>query len=542
MKSNKWKLEEMVLTTKEVVKNPFWDVKVRAKFVHEDLEIKQEISGFYDGINESGEHVWKVRWTAGEEGVWRCEITSNPKLQGLNESFIIEVEPAQLNKKGFLRAHAKEPWGFVFDNEEPFFLFGDTIYNLFGAHYSGVNVEKILKHRRSQGINYIRARMQVSSYHPDVVNQWQIKDCWPWGGSSQWPDFTRLKLDYFKAVDEVVSIMNDLGMGLELIFEAWMLEFPFNDRGKFLPEHEELWFEYIIARYAAFQSVYIWNPSNEYEFYPGEVMYHPEADRWIKRLAGIIKTNDPFKHPVGVHNYAQHIPLCKRIGDIEDIDAYLVQSNWGLELGEHDGDLSLCKWLEKQVHYHSPNKDKAVLCSEFGYERVEGCYTTGAFERMDHHHTRRGQYRAGFSGYPVVHGFNNTWGAHMRVDVDAKGAEYLLPYYKFMTEDINFFEMRPASEVFVNVSGSEEAGTLPLCLAKDDKSVIAIYFPASGHCTLQLKERASYEYYWFNPRSGSKTEVKECNSNYLSTEYIEKMDKGDGLLGNDWVIVLLIKE
>lgn len=538
MKVKKWELLELCIVTTQYIKNPFWDIKVKANFTQEALDIKQEVLGFYDGLNENKEHVWKIRWTPCCEGNWFCSISSEPMIDSLSSLIKIEVEKNDDGKKGFLRAYPKVPWGFKFDNGDPYFLFGDTIYNLFGAKYNGVDVEQILRHRKAQGINHIRARAQVSFYHPGVRNQWQTRDCWPWAGSAQWPDFTRLNIEYFNAIDQVLFLMENLDMGLEMIFEAWMLEFPFNNRHVFLPEHEEFWFEYIIARYSAFPAIRIWTPANEYEFYPGEVKYHIEADRWLKKLARYIRKMDQFKHPIGAHNWVQNIPLHERLKDCEEIDVYLVQSNWGKEMDEHTEDLSLCKYIEEQLRFHSPYRDKAVICSEFGYERVDGCYTAGGHERMDHNHTRRGQWRTGFSGYTIIHGFNNTWGAHLRIDIDAKGASYLLPYYQFMTEEIQFSEMKPSPELFFKQSGDYNEGTQPLCLADVSKNVVSVYFPTRGECTLRLENIDMYRYYWVDPRTGRKSSAKTSEATNFSTVHIEGIGASDENIGNDWVLVL----
>jgi hypothetical protein len=529
------RIVEIQLTTGVEIKNPFWNIEVKAVFIHGIENIEQNIYGFYDGRDENGEHVWKVRWMPTLQGEWTCKISSFPSIEGLKREFTIQVDKEEVDRKGYLRACPKEKWNLRFDNGEPLFLFGDTMYNIFGAHYCGVDAEKVLRHRKSQGVNYIRARMQVSPFHPQTRNTWQTKDCWPWGGSAQMPDFTRLNLDYFRSVDEVISLMTDLNMGLELIFEAWLLEFPFNDRNKFLPEYEELWFKYIISRYTAYPSVYVWCPANEYEFYPGEAKYHPEADRWLKRLAATIRQYDPYCHPIGAHNWEQKVSLAERLNHLEDIDIYLIQTDWFLELIKFDRDASLCMWMKDQLKHHTACGEKVAICAEFGYEKANSLYTVDVHERFDHHHTRRGQWRAGFSGYPIVHGFNNTWGPNMTVEQDAIGARYLIHYYRFMTEDLKFHEMFPKEKLFSVVSGNEEEGTFPMCLSNDEQSVIAVYFPAKGKCELELSNTRKYVFYWMNPRTGERSRISHCESNLFETP---ESNEGNESWGDDWVLLL----
>ncbi|SDW48255.1 DUF4038 domain-containing protein [Paenibacillus sp. CF384] len=536
--ANKWKLIEFGLATSFTYVNPFWDVQVYSEFRHEDGSI-QKVSAFYDGQDEKGLHCWKIRWSPEKEGKWHCRIFSLPANEELAREFSLSTGRPDPGSRGFLRADSSAAsYGFHFDNGEPFFLFGDTQYNIFGAAYCGVDVESILKKRRSQGINYIRARMQVSPYHPDIRNQWQTKDCWPWGGSPQWPEFMKLNLDYFKAVDQIVALASELRMGFEIILQGWLMEFPFNDRSKFIAEYESFWHEYIIARYAAYDSVYIWCPANEYEYYPVGLpaRYNKEANRWIIRLSEQIRSFDPYAHPIGAHNWEQKLSLHERLGHCEMIDVYLIQTNWASQVLDSPIPSSRCAGLEGDLNHHSGGRMKASICAEFGYERADGLLTAAIHQQLDHHHTRRGQWRAGFSGYPIVHGFDNTWGPHIRLEKESVGTSYLLPYYRFMTEIVSFNRLSPAPERISTASGTEAEGTLPLCLADREFGVIAIYFPTSGACELSAEAEESAWYRWFNPRTGELAEYERCNGVSFSTP--EAATTGDDEESDDWVLLI----
>ncbi|MDG0791405.1 DUF4038 domain-containing protein [Cohnella ginsengisoli] len=537
------KMMELCASAEKAFSNPFWDCAVTAVFRHAATGETLRIEGFHDGIDEAGKQVWKVRWMPAQAGAWICELAARPAAPGLSLAVPIEVAEAEGAVRGFLRTVPERSWSFRYDSGEPMFLLGDTIYNLFGGHYCGVELAPILDRRQAQGVNYIRARAQVSPYHPKLRNVWQTRDCWPWGGSAQWPDFKELNTDYFKAVDEVMEMLAEREMGVELVLEAWMLEFPFNDRGKFLPEHEELWIRYLVARYAAYPSLYIWCPANEYDFYPGTAEYHPEADRWFRRLARLIKEADPYKHPVGVHQWSHKLPLHERFGDCEELDVYLIQTDWFKEFEVRGSMSPMCLWMERQLRFHAPTKAKAALCSEFGYEKAEGCFTLEGHQLFDHHHTRRGQWRAGFSGYPVVHGFDNTWGAYLTVETDAVGAAYLPIYRRFMTEDVNFDAMVPAPELLIEVQGTEEEGTAPLCVADDALGVVAVYFPAAGGCKLALPDGGeaayAYAYAWLNPRSGERLPAEpSCGGGGVGGTRFETPPPapGDSAADSNWVL------
>lgn len=530
------KMMELRIETGRKLQNPFWDCTLTAVFRHADGIREQRVEGFYDGEDESGCQAWKVRWMPQFAGSWRCSITTVPQVEELNKAIDLEIRPPAEATKGFLRTIPERNWSFYFDNGEPCFLLGDTIYNLFGGQYCGVDVDAILDRRQAQGVNYIRARIQVTADSADSLSHWQTKSCWPWGGNSQRPDFTRFNLEYFRSVDKAMEKLAARGMGVELILEAWMLEFPFNDRAEFLPEYEESWIRYLIARYAAYPSLYVWCPANEYEFYPGSAAYHPVADRWFRKLAKLIKAYDPYRHPVGAHQWDQKLSLHERLGECEELDVYLVQSDWMKEYDVYGREPSLCLWIDEQVRFHAPSKAKAAICSEFGYERAAGYFTLDAHELFDRHHTRRGQWRAGFSGFPVVHGFNNTWGPHLSVETDPIGTAYLQIYRAFMTQEVPFEEMARETGLWKMASGDDRMGTAPLAMANPDRTAIAVYFPRAGSCELDLQPNpSSYTHYWLNPRTGERKTPTACDCFFFRTP---DEDAGADGLGDDWVLCL----
>jgi hypothetical protein len=104
-----------------------------------------------------------------------------------------------------------------------------------------------------------------------------------------------------------------------------------------------------------------------------------------------------------------------------------------------------------------------------------------------------------------------------------------------MTEDIRFYEMSPSQDLFKSASGSLEEGTLPLCLANDDRSVIVVYFPVNGECELSLSNAEDYSACWLNPCTGEKTSLQKCKSGvFRSPDGRDISDEWD----NDWVLLL----
>ena len=139
--------------------------------------------------------------------------------------------------------------------------------------------------------------------------------------------FDRFNLDYFATVDRVVQLCEDLDIGIEMIMEGWGFEFPFNHRALFTAEWEELWMRYLIARYDAYNCLYVWTPLNEYEYYPAgdlaSISPRPTAGRI--RIARWIKATAPHGHVVAMHNGPRMPPFAERFrADPEAVDAIIL--------------------------------------------------------------------------------------------------------------------------------------------------------------------------------------------------------------------------
>jgi len=518
---------EWVFQSERPYKNPFTDVRVDAMFTGPTGETFT-VPGFYDG-----QHTWRVRFNPNEVGRWTYRVLSRPAVPGLADEGAFEVTPRQTT--GFLRATPGRAWGFHYESGEPAFILGDTTYNLFGMAHGGGAVESFLRRRAEQGFNLLRVRVPVSPFHPpDGYSAWQTRRTWPWGGSEQAPRFDRFNLEYFRTVDRVVRQAERLGLGLEVIMEAWGFEFPFNSRHIFVPEWEELWLRYLIARYDAFSSVYFWTPMNEYEYYPdGNWHYNPVADRWAMRVARWIKRVAQHGHIVSVHNGPREPAFARRFAaDPEAIDAIMFQ-HWGTRDKENGW---LAAGIEGQIRRSLEGWTGSAVFAEYGYERNPDLPLLIPSHRYcDVEHTRRGAWRGAFCALGVIHGFENSWGPHMVLDRDQPGLAHLLHVRRFFTEVVPFHRMRPAPEI---LSPDEYVlGRQPLALATADRDVVAVYLPAGGTVTLSLPASEEPRAQWYDPRTGALQSALPA----LKTEALSfAAPPGGDESGRpwDWVLVL----
>ncbi|MGH2559924.1 MAG: DUF4038 domain-containing protein [Thermomicrobiales bacterium] len=518
-------VHELEVRSDRAVGNPFADVAVDATFTNERGD-EHTVPAFYDGDGR-----WRVRFSPDAPGRWSYHVHSRPSGYGFEQSGTFAVEEAKT--RGYLTATPGRAWGFHVESGEPVFILGDTVYNLFGMAHCGIDVAPFLRRRAAQGFNLLRVRLPVSPFHPpDGYNQWQTRGTWPWGGSEQAPRFDRFNLDYFRTVDRVVHLAEDLGLGLEMIMEAWGFEFPFNSRQIFVPEWEELWLRYLIARYDAYSCVWIWTPMNEYEYYPnGDWHYKPVASRWAMRIARWIKGVAPHGHIVAMHNGPREPAFATRFAaDPDAIDAIMFQE-WGSR-GAEDG--WLAAGIEEQIDRGLAGWSGSAVFAEYGYERNPDLpLLMPSHEWCNAEHTRRGAWRGAFRGLGVVHGFENSWGPFAVLDRDQAGLPYLLHPRRFFTEVLPFHRLRPLQRLATG--HLPDSGHDASVLASEVGDLVAVYFPTGGAVEITLPRHTTYRAVWFDPRTGETHEASPLAGGDLVQV---ATPVGGESSADDWVLAL----
>ncbi len=502
--------------------NPFGDVVFEGAFEGPTGQ-RFVVPGFYDG-----DGIWRVRFSPNAIGPWSFHLYARPRNPDLEAEGLFEVRPSLA--RGYLQATPGKAWGFGYETGEPVMILGDTTYNLFGMAHCGADVQGFVRRRVAQGFNLLRVRLPVSPFHPpEGYSSWQTRRTWPWGGSEQSPLLDRFNLDYFHTVDRVVALAEAEGMGLEMIMEAWGFEFPFNRRDVFIPEWEELWMRYLIARYDAFSCVYFWTPMNEYEYYPdGDWRYNPVADRWAIRISRWLKATAPHGHIVAMHNGPRQPAFAQRFAqDPTAVDAILFQE-WGTRDAQRGW---LAAGIEEQIVASLADWAGSALLAEWGYERNESFpLLIPSHAYCDAEHTRRGAWRGAMSALGIIHGFENSWGPFLLLEEDQEGLTYLLHLRRFFHEVAPFAQLRPAPELIDEAEAYPE-GAHPLALASPERDLVAVYLPVGGRVTLAMALEG-YEAQWFDPVSGELRPARAAGHSLTAPERIHANNP------QDWALTL----
>lgn len=503
----RWEMQEFIAQGKAHVANPYRDAALVGEFVSPSGKTNV-LDGFYDG----GE-TWRLRFAPDELGEWTYFLRG----EGVEILQQGKMTCTAARGHGSIRVHPKNPYAFAHADGTPFFPMGDTCYGLFDD--SPITPElrrEYLRTRRAQHFNFIRFTVGHSEARAATNSAY-----WAWGGTSQKPDLDRYNPEFFHNFDALMHQLRTNGMNAEMI----VLNFyrgPYTDTNIWTAPRERQWLRYLTARYGAFDNVFLWTLSNEYETHPdGKYrLDFPSDVEWAKATARFIKTNDIHRHLVTVHpvvsasrtGESPRAPFGPpwRIGEFfgadDAMDVISQQTGasgegtvWDEALQCWVGDSrTLVASLQADRRYQKP-----VLNTESGYEYLRG----EATERQQVHHpdkVRRSSWRIVCAGGYLSAGFHGTIGhsdVWNRIDapnkyyftIKSEGADnQLRSLYEFFTA-LPYAEMQP----FSGVTGEVVA------LAKPGE-VYVIYLPQGGTTTVDLGVAGqTFQTRWFNPRTGT---------------------------------------
>ena len=538
------------------------DVAVTAEFTAPSGR-KVTALGFHDGGK-----VWRVRFAPDEMGAWSYVTTSS----GTNDAGLHHrsgsLTCTSSARKGPIRIHPENPYAFAHADGTAFFPMGDTCYGLYDdSPITPALRREYLETRRKQRFNFVRMSVGHSEARAAADPAF-----WAWGGTPTKPDLDRLNPVFFRGLDDLFRDLKARGMNVELLLLNFYRR-PFTDTNLWTAARERLWLRYVVARYAAFDNLFLWTLTNEYETHPdGRYRLDQPGDvTWTKATARLVKQFDPFRHPVTVHPVVSSstrgtTPRSEfdppwRIGgffgDGDEIDvlsqqtsaAYGAQwerrtqtwlrtcaddatgpwfaSAWDEQLGCWIGDVpGVNRSIAADRRYRKP-----VINTEFGYEYAPGHPNEN---RQVHHpdKLRRSAWRIVCAGGYFAAGFHGTIGHsdawnridptnHYTFDIRDGGAARQLGFLHDFFATLPFWRMQP----FDGVTGAEA-----IALVEPGK-FYAVYLPYGGTISVNLnaaKETLTAQ--WFNPRDGRPAAPFEVKSS-MSHQF-EAPD------GEDWVLKL----
>ncbi|MBN1481222.1 DUF5060 domain-containing protein [candidate division KSB1 bacterium] len=272
----KWKVFELALDG-PTNGNPFKEVQLSAQFINGSHTIS--VPGFYDGNG-----VYKLRFMPQQGGKWNYTTSSNAKKLDNKQGHFM-CTPASDNNHGPVAV--TDTFYFAYADGTPHHSFGTTCY---AWVHQGDSLAELTLGTLSKGyFNKMRMCIFPKSYN------WNKNEplYYPFEGTplKNW-DYSRLNPVYFQNIEKRIMQLDSLGIEADLIvfhpYDRW--GFSSFDR-----ETEDMYIEYIIARFAAFKNVW-WSMANEYDFMRSKQL--SDWDYYIEQFG----KKDPFHHLIGIHN------------------------------------------------------------------------------------------------------------------------------------------------------------------------------------------------------------------------------------------------
>jgi hypothetical protein len=502
----RWEMHEFSAAGRARGANPFRDAALVGEIVSPSGRTVV-LNGFYDG-----EDKWRLRFAPDEEGEW-CYLLRGEGVEILERG---KLRCTEARGRGFIRTHPDNPYAFAYAEGSPFFPMGDTCYGLFDdSPITPPLRDRYLKARRAQRFNFVR--MTVGHSEARAASD---ATYWAWGGTPREPDLSRFNPAFFRAFDDLMRQLRAGGMNVELILLNFYRR-PFTDINLWTAAAERQWLSYLIARYGAFDNVFLWTIANEYETHPdGEYRLDFPGDvDWAKSTARFIRAHDAHRHLITVHP----VVSASRRGESPEaafdppwrIGAFFGEDQAIGVLSQQTGqggqgtawDETLRCWTgDSSTLAGSVRADrrfnKPVLNTESGYEYLRGDPTS----RKQVHHTdkvRRSAWRIVCAGGYFAAGFHGTLGhsdVWNRIDApnhyafhvrDEGAAAQLATLYDFFTA-IPYWRMQPFDGVTGDAVSLAEVG-----------ATYVVYLPHGGATTLDLTAvPGTYAARWFNPRNG----------------------------------------
>lgn len=485
-----WNRLELVLRSSRAYEHPDTDVAIRAEFTGPDGETIA-LLGFWDGGD-----VWKVRFAPTAVGSWIYRVTatdaSNEGLHGVEGR--IEAVPyegdLEIYRHGFVRVTADRR-AFEYADGTPFFWLGNT-------HWQAPNYERLdvsnnpylpgesqfritADHDRARGFTvyqtYPDAALNDGGGNISVVDWWSEK--YTHLNPAAFREQFDVMMDYLADHGTVIA----LGMGVH------------TESGSIGAEALSHFARYVTARYAAHPVVWITGQEVDIE------NENVKLPIW-KAAAEAIVEADGYHHPLGAHMWSIGEP--KTFGQEPWHDWFPTQ-------GGHEG-------IRTQEHYRSywdylPRKP--FLETEANYEGIWDVPADAP---------RQSAWKAmGCGSYGYTYGAAGVWAIKWDYDVPGwdsfqngipwfdglrlPGGDQMTILKEFYLGLGDWQRLRPT---FGDPAYGSFAHPEQSVLSSDGGRTYVVYFYGRGLETGTLRgmdDRVTYTACWFNPRSGSRTEI-----------------------------------
>jgi len=275
-----WGMWELALRAEQISGNPF-DVEIKALFAKDNR--KMTAFGFYDGKDDDGSYIFKIRFMPDAQGDWAYEtISEDAALDGHTGSFNCTAPEA--GNHGVARVNGTH---FNYGDGTPLYPFGTTCY-------AWIHQPEALRRQTIETLKKTRfKKMRMCVFPKSYDYNKNEPEIYPFEGNlADGFDYTRPNPAFYKLLDESVVEMANIGIEVDLILFHAYDRWGFSTMSK---EDNHRYLRYVVARLSAYPNIW-WSLANEYD-----LLRHLDIQAW-EDFAKIIQEMDYVEHLTSIHN------------------------------------------------------------------------------------------------------------------------------------------------------------------------------------------------------------------------------------------------
>jgi len=360
--------------------NPF-DVTLSAEFTGPG-GVRLNVPGFYDG-----DGTWKIRFSPTQVGQWSMTTSSSlPALNGRKESDINCTPNRNPQIHGGLTVDPAHPYHFIYQDGTRYFLLGYEADWLWGA--DALDPKRTLMHTlinqmASRGFNHVLVNVfgYDTTWSPGRDHKWDFgpPGIFPWEGTNEKPDFSRMSPKFFQIYDGMMDALQSKGIVAHIMLKVYNKKVNWPAKHS---EDEKKYFRYVTARYQGYSNV-VWDFAKE--------SYYEKDEQLQAGLMDYVKQLDAYGRLTTAHD--------------DDLYSWTQQLNRNLDFrtDQQHSDFA------EMIAFDRATRAYPVVNSEFGYERGVDKLPSYRVEHDWQEQLHRGYlvYMAG--GYGVYYYHNTAW-------------------------------------------------------------------------------------------------------------------------------------
>jgi Domain of unknown function (DUF5060)/Protein of unknown function (DUF4038)/Putative collagen-binding domain of a collagenase len=522
----KWSVHEITLTGTGSHKNPYTDVTVTATFSGPG-GLQKTVKGFWDGGN-----TFRIRFTPTRQGSWSwSSSSSDASLNG--RSGAVNCTAPDAGNHGFLRVDAANPYSFVWDDGNRYFMWGNTYYAMVYNAVANGGWKTAIDNTAAHGLT--KVRMTINEFYSGSLGapgeKWE-----PYAYSSPFlltdattADFDRLNLPHWQAIDTIISYAESKGLVVDLLFMDYDYQTPGNTLYFGTQAQDERYYRYALARYGAYHNV-IWCLDNEWN-------YAPKPQSYWNAIGVIVNNEDPWRldggnrRPLSIHQQTR-------------IDFNFFASSWPthaiIQYGVRNKETDAANEFKntRQTKYHHGDEwgnasivynlghNKPIVNDEYGYV---GEAEPVAMTQSQARYTIWGTAVAGgygshgdWTGYGPSGTYRSAMSGDWRPDPSYGDLQRLISF--FTTKGLEYWKMSSQNSL-------KTSGTRVYVLAETGRQYL-IYAAVGGTFSLNVAS-GTYMARQYNPRTGEDATLAELTGG--GSRSFTMPD------ANDWVVYLKAK-